>query len=379
MRVAALLLKLSGVASLVLLFSAGYCLAADDIRASYEALKQGHPDQALNKVSEFLSTHPKDAQARLLKGVVLVELGKTAEAIQVFTAMTEEMPELPEPYNNLAVIYASQGDYEKARTLLELALHTHPSYGTAHENLADVYAKIATKSYEKALQNDKLSSPKPKLIMLRSLSAPRSLLAANSPALTKSGIAAPETATANASSPTPTPAPAKAPAAAAVSSATVASAVAPKTPVPAPLAAKAKDTTKADAREASPASVPYSPPAPDTSKEDKAITENVKSWAAAWSAKDADQYLSFYGKDFKTPKGESTSEWEKSRRDRLTNATSIRVEVQDISVNMLDSDTASVTFKQKYHSGQIKSSHHKVLVLKREAGRWVIVEERARN
>jgi len=375
MRVAALLLKLSGVASLVLLFSAGYCLAADDIRASYEALKQGHPDQALNKVSEFLSTHPKDAQARLLKGVVLVELGKTAEAIQVFTAMTEEMPELPEPYNNLAVIYASQGDYEKARTLLELALHTHPSYGTAHENLADVYAKIATKSYEKALQNDKLASPKPKLIMLKSLSAPRSLLAANSPALTKSGIAAPEAATANGS----TPSSAATPAPAAVSSAPVASAVAPKTPVSAPLASAAKDTTKADAREASPASAPSSPPAPGTSKEDKAITESVKSWAAAWSAKDADQYLSFYGKDFKTPKGESTSEWEKSRRDRLTNATSIRVEVQDISVNMLDSDTASVTFKQKYHSGQIKSSHHKVLVLKREAGRWVIVEERARN
>jgi thioredoxin-like negative regulator of GroEL len=349
MRVTALLLKLSGVASLVLLFSAGYCLAGDDIRSSYEALKQGHPDQALNKVSEFLSTHPKDAQARLLKGVVLVELGKTAEAIQVFTAMTEEMPELPEPYNNLAVIYASQGDYEKARTLLELALHTHPSYGTAHENLADVYAKIATKSYEKALQNDKLTSPKPKLIMLRSLSAPRSLLAANSPALTKSGIAAPETATANASSPSPTPAPAPAtaPAPAAVAPAPVVSAVTPKTP--------------------------------DTSKEDKAISESVKSWAAAWSAKDADQYLSFYGKDFKTPKGESTSEWEKSRRDRLTNATSIRVEVQDISVNMLDSDTASVTFKQKYHSGQIKSSHHKVLILKREASRWVIVEERARN
>jgi len=375
MRVAALLLKLSGVASFVLLFSAGYCLAADDIRASYEALKQGHPDQALNKVSEFLSTHPKDAQARLLKGVVLVELGKTAEAIQVFTAMTEEMPELPEPYNNLAVIYASQGDYEKARTLLELALHTHPSYGTAHENLADVYAKIATKSYEKALQNDKLASPKPKLIMLKSLSAPRSLLAANSPALTKSGIAAPEAATANGSTPSSAPTPA----AAAVSSASVASAVAPKTPVSAPLASAAKDTTKADAREASPASAPSSPPAPGTSKEDKAITESVKSWAAAWSAKDADQYLSFYGKDFKTPKGESTSEWEKSRRDRLTNATSIRVEVQDISVNMLDSDTASVTFKQKYHSGQIKSSHHKVLVLKREAGRWVIIEERARN
>jgi tetratricopeptide (TPR) repeat protein len=321
-------------------------LAADDFRASYEAMRQGRSDQALNKVSEFLSTHPKDAQARLLKGVILVELGKTAEAIQVFTTMTEELPELPEPYNNLAVIYASQGEYEKARTLLELALHTHPSYGTAHENLADIYAKIATKSYEKALQNEKSASPKPKLIMLKSLGTIRSSsLAPNSPALNKTGIAAPEAAPPSPASPATT-------ATAPVTSAPIVS------PVPATASASAKT---ADSRET------------------KAISESVKSWAAAWSAQDADQYLSFYGKDFKPPKGESMAEWEKNRRERLTNASSIHVEVLDISVNMVNSDTATVTFKQKYHSGAVKSSHHKVLTLKRDAGRWVIVEERAKT
>jgi len=338
------------------MFFAGSSLAADDLKASYDALKQGHPDVALNKVSEFLSTHPKDAQARLLKGVILVDSGKTAEAIQVFQAMTEEMPELPEPYNNLAVIYAAQGEYEKARTFLELALHTHPSYGTAHENLADVYAKIASRSYEKALQGDKQSSPKPKLILLKSLGAGYSVgLAAHSPALNKSGIVAPESAV------SPSAASPVAPVAT----------LAPASP-PAPAINPSREIKKAEPPEAPKNTV-------GDSKDSKQITEVVRSWAAAWSAKDADQYLSYYAKDFKTPKGESNSEWEKSRRERLTNANAIHVEVQDIALNMSNSDMATVTFKQKYHSGQVKSSHHKVLVLKRESGRWLIVEERAKS
>jgi Tetratricopeptide repeat len=357
MRVFTLLTRLSCIASLTIVFFSGSALAADDLRASYEALKLGHPDQALNKVSEFLSTHPKDAQARLLKGVILVDSGKTAEAIQVFQSMTEEMPELPEPYNNLAVIYASQGEYDKARTFLELALHTHPSYGTAHENLADVYAKIAAKSYEKALQSEKQPSPKPKLILLKSIGTLHTTgLAANSPALNKSGIVAPESSQASSAS----------------SSAAPAKTDTPTSPPPVLALNPPKQNKKVEPTEAPIERM-------TDAKELGAITDVVKSWAAAWSAKDADQYLSFYDKDFKTPKGESNSEWEKNRRERLSNANSIRVEVQDISLNMIDRDTAQVTFRQKYHSGQVKSSHHKVLVLKRESGRWLIIEERAKT
>src|SRR3972149_4567020 len=63
-------------------------------------------------------------------------------------------PALPEPYNNLAVIYAAQGQYEKARAALEQSIRTHPSYATAYENLGDVYAKLASQAYDKALQLD---------------------------------------------------------------------------------------------------------------------------------------------------------------------------------------------------------------------------------
>jgi tetratricopeptide (TPR) repeat protein len=77
-----------------------------------------------------------------------------AEAIAVFTKLTEDYPELPEPYNNLAVLYAADGQYDKARAALEMAMRTNPTYATAHENLGDVYAKLASQAYDKALQID---------------------------------------------------------------------------------------------------------------------------------------------------------------------------------------------------------------------------------
>ena len=79
-----------------------------------------------------------------MKGLILTEQGKPADAIKIFTGLTEDYPELPEPYNNLAVLYASQGQYDKARTALEMSIRTHPSYATAHENLGDIYAKMAS-------------------------------------------------------------------------------------------------------------------------------------------------------------------------------------------------------------------------------------------
>jgi tetratricopeptide (TPR) repeat protein len=115
---------------------------------------------------------PKDPQARFLKGLLLTEQKKTAEAITVFTGPHRGLPELPEPYNNLAVLYASQGNYDKAKSALELAIHTHPSYATAHENLGDIYAQLASRAYDRALQLDKNNTAaQVKLAMVKDLFA----------------------------------------------------------------------------------------------------------------------------------------------------------------------------------------------------------------
>ena len=137
--------------------SAGLALAtpAEDLKEAQKLYAGGKIQPAMDKVDALLKTTPRDPQARFLKGVLLTEQKKTAEAIEVFTGLTQEYPELPEPYNNLAVLYASQGEYEKARSALELAIRTHPNYATAHENLGDVYAQLAGRSYDRALQLDK--------------------------------------------------------------------------------------------------------------------------------------------------------------------------------------------------------------------------------
>jgi tetratricopeptide (TPR) repeat protein len=128
---------------------------ADEVQDANKLFKQGQQAQALEKLDAVLASKPKDAQARFLKGLIFTEQGKTAEAIKIFTGLTEDYPDLPEPYNNIAVLYAGQGQYEKAKVELEMAIRTHPSYATAHENLGDIYAKMASQAYDRALQLDK--------------------------------------------------------------------------------------------------------------------------------------------------------------------------------------------------------------------------------
>ena len=93
---------------------------ANDIQDANKLFKNGQGAQALNKIDALLASQPRDAQARFLKALILSERGQTEESIKLFTALTEDYPDLPEPYNNLAVLYASQGQFEKAKVVLEI-------------------------------------------------------------------------------------------------------------------------------------------------------------------------------------------------------------------------------------------------------------------
>ena len=155
-------------AALLLCFS--LTAGADEIQDINTLFKQGQHDQAMERINTYLSKKPKDAQGRFLKGLILTEQKKTNDAISIFTALTEDYPELPEPYNNLAVLYAGQAQYDKARIALEMAIRTHPSYATAHENLGDIYAKMASQAYDRALQLDKSNpSTQTKLALIKDL------------------------------------------------------------------------------------------------------------------------------------------------------------------------------------------------------------------
>ena len=146
---------------------------ADDYSDVNQLLRLGKHAEALTRADQYLAGKPRDPQMRFLKGVIQSETGKQSDAIATFAKLTDEFPELPEPYNNLAVIYASQGQYDKARIALEMAIRTNPSYATAQENLGDVYARLASQAYDKALQLDASNTAVPsKLALIRALFTP---------------------------------------------------------------------------------------------------------------------------------------------------------------------------------------------------------------
>jgi Flp pilus assembly protein TadD len=155
-----------------LAFLSALPVRADTIDDATALLRKGEAAQALARVDAHLKSNPKDARGRFLRGVILAEQDKPDEAIAAFRALNEEMPELPEPYNNLAVLYAAKGRYEDARRVLETAILAHPGYALAHENLGDVYAGMAAQSYARAGKLDpKGQSAREKLKLIDQLLA----------------------------------------------------------------------------------------------------------------------------------------------------------------------------------------------------------------
>jgi tetratricopeptide (TPR) repeat protein len=328
-RLAAVVLTLGCLAS-------GAMAAGDGYQEASDLHKQGSDDAALSRLDAHLSEHPRDARARFLKGVILTERGRTEDAIEVLTALSEEFPELPEPHNNLAVLYASQGKYDNARRELEMAIRTYPGYAMAHQNLGDVYAALAGQAYEKALQADPgNSAARTKLMQIREL-------------LPEGAVAAPP------------PAPA----------ATVPTAAAASQQTPPPQAASPAPPTPPVVREE-----PAATTAAQVSDPTRAVLGTVEDWARAWSVKDFDKYLSFYARDFVTPKGEPRGKWEAARRKQLTTPRSINVEVVEPKVTISDPNHATVTFKQNYRADAYRSSGRKTLQLVREGERWLIQRE----
>lgn len=345
--------RLASCAALLSALAAGVAWA-DDAADVGQLMRAGKTAEAMARVDQALAAKPRDPQMRFLKGVLLTETGKPSEAINVFVKLTEDYPELPEPYNNLAVLYAAQNQYDKARAALEMAIRTNPSYATAHENLGDVYARLASQAYSKALQLDASNTAvQPKLALIRELFAP----AAKGAAATKVA-AAPAAA--------PTPAPVTAPAAPPAPSAKASAAAPAAAPAPAASAPVAKP-----AASAAPAPAPATA-APANAERD--VEAAVRAWAAAWSAKDMTKYLGAYGKDFEPAGGQPRKAWEEERRSRIVGKSRIEVRLDDLKVSV-DGNKATARFRQDYRADTLHVTSRKRLDLAKAGDRWVIVRE----
>jgi tetratricopeptide (TPR) repeat protein len=314
----------------------------DGLQEANQLFKQKQLDRALDRVDAYLKTRPKDARGRFLKGLILADQNKPNDAIKVFTELTQEFPELPEPYNNLAVLYASQGQYDKARSALEMAIRTHPSYATAHENLGDIYAKMASQAYDKALQLDRgNATAQTKLNLIRDLFP-------DSPRPAKPAAAKAETPT------------------------KVASAAAtpkPQSPAPAAKAPEAVAKTKG---------APAQEPAKAAAAQDQdEVLKAINGWAKAWSDNDVNGYLAHYASDFQAPKGVSRSDWESQRKARIAKPRKIQVDIESPKVSFNENGRVTVTFRQHYRSDTLTVTSAKSLVMVKAGDKWLIQQERA--
>lgn len=293
--------------------------SATPVQQAQAQLGSGDLQGALKTLDKYLAGAPQDAEARFTRGLVLVKLNRTEDAIKTFADLTRDYPQLPEPYNNLAVLYAQQGDYEKARDALEAALATHPAYATAHENLGDIYAALAGAAYNRAVTLDANN---------QSVRYKQNLINQLDTGMGAAGAALAPPAP-SAERPAVTPAPA-----------------------------------------ADPASVPGV-----ANADAAAVGTTLTSWAKAWSAKDVDGYLAHYAADFQPEGGLARAAWEQQRRDRITRANRIAVQALKPQYEKLGEDRVRVNFVQEYKSDTFSDQVSKTLEFKSSKDGWKIVRE----
>ena len=347
--------------SLRLLVLAGACVAAnayaDDYADVSQLVRTNKFNEALARVDTYLASKPGDPQMRFFKGVIQRNLGKTAEAVTTFTQLTQDYPELPEPYNNLAVLYAGQGQYDKARQALEMAIRTNPSYATAHENLGDVYARLASQAYNKALQIDgNATAVPPKLALIADVFKPNlnSRTAAVSAAASSPAKPAPEPVAAPVAKPATPATPAVTPAA--------------------PVVATAPSPATTPAANAPTSSNTASATAAINAEPHKAVESAVLAWAKAWSSQNMDAYLKAYSTDFAPPGKKSLAAWQKERRDRIVGKKYINVTLSDLNIQV-NGDQAVASFRQAYKADSLSVAGPKTLNMKKVGSAWLITRE----
>ena len=320
-------------------------------------INQGQYKEAFKLTEEQLSRNRSDIKLQFMKGLILTRLDRYNEAENVFIQLTKDNPELPEPFNNLAVVYAAQGKYREAEEALKSAINTHPSYATAHENLGDIYAKMASRAYNQALELDTSNNAaREKLSLVNEL-----ISAPPEPEKIVVASAEPEPKA------EPEPEPEKNPAAKLVQEPEIITIPAKKEPEP----------VKAEEK-------PVLPPVnkvdveKDIAQNRKAVEVAINHWVQAWSAQDVDTYLESYAKEFIPPKRLSRAEWQEDRRKRLRRPSFIKVTLSNVKINLHGKDYAEIKFTQAYQSDTYGDKVRKEILMRKVADKWLITQERTR-
>jgi len=168
-----LTLHLACLACLTLALLCAWPAHADEISDVRAMLARGDAEAALQRAEAASKAQPRDAQLRFLQAVALMDLKRDDEALALFTRLSQEYPELPDPQNNIALLQARAGRLELARQALEAALRNDPSHRLARTNLGQVYLMLAVQAWEQAAVGGQLEPA-----LQRRLEAVRALLQA---------------------------------------------------------------------------------------------------------------------------------------------------------------------------------------------------------
>lgn len=380
-------------------------LLAEELRQAKALQAKGNYQGAFDRVNTYLNSNPKDPNAWLLYGVSLMNQNKLTEASDIFSKLIQLYPDAPEPYNNLAAVYARQGNNEKAVETLLHAFETHPSYAQVQQNLKSVYAALATQAYNRALDLDNNQAPaRAKLAILdqvyQSNPIPQAV-AAEPAAIAAAPISSvPETAAVKPENTAPV-APAE-PAELVIEERDVSEGIVPvyedenavaDTQQPEPTALASNETVENDSpaveqqiaeqSDVQPDAQPVVQEAEQVAAAVKVLDESTRSdieqlingWASAWSSQDVLAYLNYYAYGYSPSQEISHTQWRQGRNKRLKKPAFIKVTVSDISLAKMDDGRIRTVFRQDYRSNTYQDTVYKTLIFSEQQDGWKIAAE----
>lgn len=399
------LVKLNILQSAVIVFM---CLIpatvySNDVATVETLISNGEFDKALAVTDELLLEDKYNVNFSFLKGLILTRQNKLEEASKIFQDLTENHPELPEPYNNLAVVYAAMGDFTNARNALEKAIKTHPSYATAHENMGDIYAKMASSAYNNALEldtNNETAREKLSLIgglfsikgndHVAEISQRRQEIRQTEEKLSQLSKRHEDLSQKNQQQERR-----------AIELQAELDTLELKTKNALSQSQQEQQQTLEQIRRAEKRLQETSEQIAELESQKEAVEREiqlassraeiitqqkinqediikaVQAWAGYWSAQDVSSYIASYSIDFLPIGGLSRTQWVAQRENRIQKPAYIKVRVEGVEVTPMGDEHAQVRFTQSYESDTFSDRVIKTLLMKFENNKWLIVEEKS--
>ena len=299
----------------------GVALAAVSTQQLQLLVEQKKFVKATLEGDDLLQQDPGNAHARFLTAYSYQMIAKTDKAISLYQDLIRDHPALPEPRNNLAMIYLEQGDYDRASQMLVSAINTRTSYAIAYANLSQVYKSLASEAYRRAISQSTEPAEYTHDIELT--------------AITGLDIQGSESASQIAS----------------------------------------LTESKSVQQEQLAKDVATTQTVVNAANENTRLIEKVRNWALAWSSKDFDNYLKSYAVDYRD-KFNSHEQWVKHRQKRILRPGEINVAVSDFKVSQRGANRASVNFTQAFSSPSYSDRVIKRLDFERIDSQWKIATER---